>query len=266
MSSFSLQTTIDHKKGVKMNIFLLEDDILQQQRLEALIREILLENKWIAKAITTTAKPKLLLEKLNETVGLNIYFLDIEIHGERRKGLEIAKKIREVDTHGVIVFITTHSEFAPITYGYKVSAFDFIDKNWAINEIKEHITSCFQYLIKTQNQAATGEMFFFENQHTSFQVPFSDILYFETTEISHKLRLVCKNRLVNFYGCLSEIEKLDTRFYQVHRSFVVSLANIAEIDRSEGLIYFDKDRSCLISRRKIKTTLNKLKRINQIFQ
>ena len=37
-----------------MNIFLLEDDILQQQRLELIIREILVENRWSANSLITT--------------------------------------------------------------------------------------------------------------------------------------------------------------------------------------------------------------------
>lgn len=46
-----------------MNIFLLEDDIMHQQRLELVIREILLEKRWPAKSIVTTARPETLLKK-----------------------------------------------------------------------------------------------------------------------------------------------------------------------------------------------------------
>lgn len=246
-----------------MNIFILEDDILQQQRLESFVREVLLENKWLAKSIITTAKPQFLLEQINETVTQNIYFLDIEIQGHEKKGLEISQKIRSVDPTGIISFITTHSEFAPITYSYKVSAFDFINKDWKQHEIKAHIKSCFEEWIHSKNLVKKSDLFIFENKHTSFQVPFSDILYFETTEISHKLRLICKSRLVNFYGTLGEIASIDSRLYQVHRSFVVNLENITQIDRSEGTIYFDREHNCMISRRKIKTILNKIKLLNE---
>lgn len=43
-------------------------------------------------------------------------------------GLIIAEKIRQKDAIGQISFVTTHLEFAPITYEYKVNAHDFIDK------------------------------------------------------------------------------------------------------------------------------------------
>lgn len=246
-----------------MNVFILEDDILQQQRLENLVRDVLLENKWVAKSLITTAKPHFLLEQINQTVTQNIYFLDIEIQGQEKKGLEISQKIRATDPNGIISFITTHSEFAPITYTYKVSAFDFINKDWSSEEIKTHIKSCFIELIDSKNRIEKSDLFVFETKHASFQVPFAEILYFETTEISHKLRLVCKSRLVNFYATLGEISAMDPRFYQVHRSFVVNLENVAEIERSEGLVYFDKEQTCMISRRKIKTALTKMKTLNE---
>lgn len=59
---------------------------------------------------------------------------------------------------------------------------------------------------------------------------------------------------------------MDARFFKIHRSFVVNLENIAEINRSEGLVYFDKAHSCMISRRKIRTALEKMNSINQHFQ
>ena len=57
-----------------------------------------------------------------------LYFLDIHIQDNEYCGLEIAQKIREANPYAIIVFITTKSEFASITYRYKVSALDFIDK------------------------------------------------------------------------------------------------------------------------------------------
>ena len=40
----------------------------------------------------------------------------------------MSQKIRKLDPIGQISFVTTHSEFAPLTYEYKVNAHDFIDK------------------------------------------------------------------------------------------------------------------------------------------
>ena len=46
----------------------------------------------------------------------------------------MAQEIRKYDTQGIIVFVTTHSEFAPISYQYMVSALTFIDKGLSYEE------------------------------------------------------------------------------------------------------------------------------------
>ena len=51
---------------------------------------------------------------------------------KKRKGLDIAKEIRKKDPNATIVFVTTHSEFMPVTFKYRVAALDFIDK--ALND------------------------------------------------------------------------------------------------------------------------------------
>ncbi|MGM0125370.1 two-component system, LytTR family, response regulator AgrA [Enterococcus sp. AZ194] len=244
-----------------MNIFLLEDDVLQQQRLERILKHVIAENKWNVSSFVVTSKPEYLLKKARETVGNNIYFLDIEIHNNRHRGLELAKEIRSFDFNGVLSFVTTHSEFAPITYAYEVYAFDFIDKEWENGKIAQHVEKAVSQSNRI-GEADNRKIFFFENQHTTFQVPFSDIYYFETTEISHKLRLVCKRRLVDFYANLSEIKKMDEYLFQTHRSFVVNLQNISEVSRSDGIVHFSNDYSCMVAHRKIKPLLSKMYELN----
>ena len=38
----------------------------------------------------------------------------------------------------------------------------------------------------------------FENKYTKFQIPFSEILYFETSEIPHKINLVTSKKNISF--------------------------------------------------------------------
>ena len=46
---------------------------------------------------------------------IRFFLLDIDIDGNRKKGLEVASEIRQQDANAVIIFVTTHSEFAPIS-------------------------------------------------------------------------------------------------------------------------------------------------------
>ena len=47
----------------------------------------------------------------------------------RKKGFEVAQFIRHHNPYAIIVFITSRSEFATLTYKYQVSALDFVDKD-----------------------------------------------------------------------------------------------------------------------------------------
>ncbi|MGL4383016.1 MAG: hypothetical protein ACRCTA_04805 [Bacilli bacterium] len=116
-----------------MNIFILEDDYIQHQNLEKIIAEVVSQNNFGRINVFATSKPGELIKEIKNTVGSNIYFLDIQIRDELKKRLEIAFQIRTIDPDGIISFITTHSEFAPITYRYKVSGFDFIGMKMAYN-------------------------------------------------------------------------------------------------------------------------------------
>ncbi|MFG6258642.1 response regulator, partial [Streptococcus pyogenes] len=96
-----------------MNIFVLEDDFLHQTRIEKIIYKILTDNKLEVNHLEVYGKPNQLLEDISERGRHQLFFLDIDIKGEDKKGMEIAVEIRNKDPHAVIVFVTTHSEFMP---------------------------------------------------------------------------------------------------------------------------------------------------------
>src|SRR5699024_3955083 len=111
-----------------MSIFILEDDVIQAQQLKRMIKTICEKNNLSYNFIEVTSKSSTIIDKMPLTTYIPIYFLDIEIKSEQRKGLQVAQEIPKYDQEGIIVFVTTHSEFAPISYQYMVSAFTFIDK------------------------------------------------------------------------------------------------------------------------------------------
>ena len=124
-----------------LKIFVLEDEWIQQSRIEAVLQDLIRQKFLQCKAPEVFGKPSQLLDAITERGAHHLFFLDIEIKGEEKKGLEIAKEIRKKDPHATIVFVTTHSEFMPITFQYKVAALDFIDKTLGEEEFKERISS-----------------------------------------------------------------------------------------------------------------------------
>jgi len=132
-----------------MKIFLLEDELSQQIRVEKHIAEIAKELE-IKLEVISTGKISEFENYIQHSDIHQLYFLDIHIQDNEYCGLEIAQKIREANPYAIIVFITTKSEFASITYRYKVSALDFIDKNLNEDLFRLKIKECIEYLATIQ--------------------------------------------------------------------------------------------------------------------
>ena len=230
-----------------LKIFVLEDEWIQQSRIEAVLQELIAQKSLQCKVPEVFGKSSQLLDAITERGAHHLFFLDIEIKGEEKKGLEIAKEIRKKDPHATIVFVTTHSEFMPITFQYKVAALDFIDKTLSEEEFRERISSAIDY---TLEQAGT----------TIAQVPFNKILYVETSPTIHKVILHTQDERLEFYASITDIEKADPRLYRCHRSFVVNPQNITKIDKEDKKAFFENGDNCLISRTKYRGLLEALKK------
>ena len=230
-----------------INIFVLEDEILQQSRIENTITEVLTKHSWKCKGPEIFGKPS------------QLFFLDIEIRGEEKKGLDIARQIREQDPHATIVFVTTHSEFMPITFKYKVAALDFVDKALGNEQFTYRIESIIEYAMEKEGQAVSQDAFKFETSLAQVQVPFNKVLYFETSPTVHKVILHTTDERLEFYASISEVERADERLYRCHKSFVVNPENIEKIDKEQRIVYFDGDQNCLISRSKMKGLKERIK-------
>ena len=241
-----------------INIFILEDEILQQSRIDNIIREAIDQKALKCKTPEIFSSPKQMLDNISEFGSHQLFFLDIEIKGEEQKGLDIAKEIRSRDPNATIVFVTTHTEFMPVTFKYKVAALDFIDKALDEELFKERVCSAIEYTICKVGSNIAQDSFAIETSMARVQVPFNNILYFETSPMIHKVILHTKDERMEFYGSIADVEKADSRLYRCHRSFVVNPDNIIKIDKESKIALFENGESCLISRMKYRGLLEKL--------
>ena len=82
-----------------LKIFVLEDEWIQQSRIEAVLQDLIRQKSLQCKAPEVFGKSSQLLDAITERGAHHLFFLDIEIKGEEKKGLEIAKEIRKKDPH-----------------------------------------------------------------------------------------------------------------------------------------------------------------------
>src|SRR5690625_1146160 len=243
-----------------MSIFILEDDVIQAQQLKRVVTEICERHQVPYDFIEVTSRSTDLIEKIPSTTYLPIYFLDIEIKDEERKGLEVAQEIRKFDPRGIIVFVTTHSEFAPISYQYMVSAFTFIDKALPHEERYNLFEKCLlHYQAINQTELPTDD-FIVENAHATIRVPFAEVEYMMTDK-PHRLALIATNRTVYFYGTLKEMEGIDERLFRCHQSYLINKLQIYSYDTKIKLIVLICDIQINFSRRLVRKLCQQLKTV-----
>lgn len=247
-----------YKVSDYMSIFILEDDVIQAQQMKRLVEEICAKYMLPFDFIEVTSKSENIINNISRATYVPIYFLDIEIKREERKGLQVAQEIRKYDTQGIIVFVTTHSEFAPISYQYMVSALTFIDKGLPYEERYKVFEQCLLQYEARNKTAIPNDDFIVENNNATVRVTFQEIEYIMTDE-PHRLALVTLDRIVYFYGTLKEIEIIDERLIRCHQSYIVNTKQMSSYDAKQKMMILKSGKSIPVSRRLVNKVRKMLK-------
>lgn len=245
-----------------MNIFVLEDDFRQQTRMENIIKQILAKHQIVPKTVDIFGKPDQLMQAIEEKGSHQLFFLDIEIKSEELKGLQVAKEIRDVDPYAIIVFVTTHSEFMPLSFRYQVSALDYIDKELPHQEFASRIEASLLYVASKSSQTVADNSFYFKSKYAQVQYPFEEIYYIETSPRPHRVILYTKTERMEFTASLTDILQQEKRLVQCHRSFAINPRNVTKTDIQAKLVYFPNGGSCLVSRKKIGLLLKSIRKLH----
>lgn len=240
-----------------VRVFICEDNKVEAENLKKVINDtILIENlDFKIEGIFNNAQKMLnYLETTNEVKG--IYFLDVDLKDEIN-GIQLAAKIRKKDPDGFIIFITTHGELSYLTFNYKVEALDYIMKDDYLN-VSNKIRECLIYINeKIQLKSKERKNFLVKINDRSISIDFDKIIFFETTSRLHRIKLHATNRTVTFYGSMKDVlGKLDNRFIQCHRSYIINKNYIKEINNKDRIITMENDQECLVSTRLIKSIFN----------
>lgn len=238
-----------------MNIFILEDDYQQQGRMENLLYQLQEKHALPVKRLEVYSKTDLLFKAIQEKGSHQLFFLDIEIKGDPLRGLEVANRIRQQDSQALIVFVTTHSEFMPLTFRYQISALDYIDKSLEKADFEARVEAAVLYAQKQERQTVADTAFNFKSKYQQFQIPFEDVYFLETSPISHHVILYTKTERIEFSASMGEVLKQEPRLQQCHRSFAINPKNVVKVDRTKRIAYFPNGMTCFIARTKMKRIL-----------
>lgn len=169
---------------------------------------------------------------INETGDVKIYILDVELPGI--SGLEIASEIREDDDDSIIIFATAHPDYRDDIFYSRLSAIDYIPKQQLY---QERLQNTIEYVIDKKYKNKSISII---SKHNHCKILYKEINYIEKCQMQNK----CIIHLVD--GETKEVttsiakmkEQLGNTFFQTHKSCLVNLKNIKNIDYSNCIITF----------------------------
>lgn len=161
-------------------------------------------------------------ELLNSSLEFDMIFLDIEMTGI--DGINAAFTLRERGFDGMIIFLTSHTEFMPDAF--KVKAFRFLDKPLDSEKFREAFSEAKKEIMNTEHILLS------DRSGKTVYLKLTDIVYLEAygdgTYIYGKTGKVydTDKPLKYWKGQIGS-----EHFYQIHKSFIVSYLYVSDISK-----------------------------------
>lgn len=171
-----------------------------------------------------------------ESRSFDILLLDIQM--KELDGISLAQKIRQTDTRAQIIFITGFDEY--MGKGYDVAALHYLLKPVKKEKLFEVLNKAAENLHKSESYCI------FDTESGTRKIAVSDIIYIEA--FGHSSQIICKNERFKIKQPISSIAaRLGTDFVFCHRSYLVSLAAVSSITKTE--VCLDSEEKIPLSRR-----------------
>ncbi len=167
---------------------------------------------------------ELLFQYENNKADYDAIFLDMEM--EKINGIETADKIRRIDKHVIIVFVTSHTKY--MQESFKCSPFRFLVKPVEFEDFKKVY---YEILLKISENEET--FVFLENKKRK-RIFCSDIVFMESS--AHSIIIHTRNGETHkIRKTMNELIKEinPEKFARTHRAYVVNLDYVYQISENE---------------------------------
>ena len=243
-------------------IYICDDEAVILKEIEQQIRRKLIIDNFDMAIMAACTSARELLDILRTSKTRNsIYFLDVDLKDEVYDGFLLGKEIRRMDPNGIIVYITSFQDLAYKTFQYHIEAFDYIVKD--AGRLADSIGICLSEIeekLRHESKADTTVMVTIKAGESLRHLDVQDIYFFETAPRSHHVIVHTKQGRIDFAGNLNEIEQqLNDSFMRIHRSYIVSLKEIREVNLKQNYVIIGKQK-CLVSRKAKSKLLDYLNR------
>ena len=203
-----------------LNIVILEDRVEQAQRLTQMLRDYAVANGDFAYSLTVYDRSIPLLTEYK--CDADILFLDIQVPD--MLGMEVARRIRQMDDRVMIIFITMLTQYA--IEGYSVGAFDYVLKPVRFEEFSTKMDRA-RRMLAHQNTSMTLEV---RTKEEIRRLNVDEISFIEVS--NHDILIHTDSETIRQWGNLKSYEdKLaPAHFIRCSASFLVNLKYVRAVN------------------------------------
>ena len=152
-------------------------------------------------------------------------FLDIDFENEDQNGIDIARTLREVNSHAYVFFVTNYIDYAPA--GYEVQAFRYILKQDR-NQVLE------RYILQAMEKMAEGQAYLrLRDKEQSIDLRLEEISYLEVLDHYVSIHAGPVNYTLNATLSSMETEMEAHGYLRIHKSYLVNMAHIRKFRSRE---------------------------------
>lgn len=163
----------------------------------------------------------------------DVLVLDINLkHG--KTGLQIAETVRKKNKDAYFIFTTAHLEYAMMAYKFKT--FDYIAKPLTPERLEETIVRLFEDV-----NGLPKRYIKIDNKNTI--VDENEVYYIKRDAM--KVIFHTPSRDYETYSSFNKLmESLPKNFVRCHKSFMVNINNVVNLDPVENRLYFQDNDFC----------------------
>ena len=217
-----------------LNFALCDDNYSAIDKLSKMLNSILISNNLKGQITFTSSSPDKLLNFVKHN-PVHVLLLDIDLKSTK-SGIELAEQIRAIDKSVYIIFITGHFEFSLIAY--KCKTFDFLAKPLTKERFEETILRLYSDVF-----GDTSRYIRLDNNKTVIK---EDSIRFIKKD-GMKVIFHTDTRDYETYSSFNKIsDMLPYNFVRCHKSYIVNVSKISDINLSENEISFTKSDKCYI--------------------
>lgn len=220
-----------------IQVLVVEDNNYERQRLV----QILITNIGNVKIYEAERAAKVV--EIIKKHNIDLFLMDIELPDI--SGLKLAKKIRQISKYEFtyIVFITTHG-YLQLEAFKKIHCYDFIQKPYENKEVINIVNKLTRGIVKNKkNTILDREEIRFKLKSCVLRIYVDEILFIESQGRNCLIHTKNKQYEVSNHNMNKMMSILpDHCFMQTHKSYIVNIKNIKEVDKRERnswSVYFD---------------------------